>query len=91
MLDNRFPRDLFRGCWPDAAAFDCDNDLHLDELATMFSCSKSKIDRDVKRAGKRVREATLNYVREVDPWLELKWRDFMTLCRVASPACFGTE
>ena len=34
MLDNRFHRELLHGRWPDAAAFDCDNDLHLDELAS---------------------------------------------------------
>ena len=65
--------------------------LHLKELAQMFHCSKSTIDRDVKRAGKRVSEATLRYVRRIDPWLELKGEDFLELCRVASPACFGIE
>jgi hypothetical protein len=33
VLDNRFHRDLLHGRWPDAAAFECDNDLDLEELA----------------------------------------------------------
>ena len=33
MLDDRFHRELDRGRWPDPAAFDIHNDLHLDELA----------------------------------------------------------
>ena len=33
----------------------------------------------------------MRYVRAKDPWLDLKWDDFMDLCRVATPACFGTE
>jgi len=65
--------------------------LRLVELAQMFNCSKSKIDRDLERAGKVVAEATLRHIRELDPWLELKWEDFVELCQVASPACFGTE
>lgn len=65
--------------------------LHLMELAQMFDCSKSKIDRDLDRAGRKVAEATMRYVRAKDPWLDLKWDDFMDLCRVATPACFGTE
>ena len=47
MLDNRFPRDLFGGCWPDAAAFDCDNDLHLDELASRL-LERFRRNRDVE-------------------------------------------
>jgi RNA polymerase sigma factor (sigma-70 family) len=65
--------------------------VHLVELAQMFNCSKSKIDRDLERAEKTVAEATMNHIRAVDPWLELKWTDFVELCRVASPACFGLD
>ena len=65
--------------------------LRLFELARMFACSTSKIDRDLIRAGKVVAEATLGHVRKVDPWLDLKWEDFVELCRVTSPACFGLD
>jgi len=61
------------------------------ELARMFSCSESKISRDLDGAKRKIVEATLSYVRARDPWLELQWEDFIELCRVVSPACFGVE
>jgi len=47
VLDNRFHRELLRGRWPDAAAFDCDNDLHLDELASRL-LERFRRNRDVE-------------------------------------------
>lgn len=65
--------------------------LHVMELAKMFGRSKSAVSRDVKRAGAEIAEATLQYIKATDPWLELEWDDFLDLCRSASPACFGVE
>jgi RNA polymerase sigma factor (sigma-70 family) len=67
------------------------DDLHVMELAKMFNRSKSALSRDVQRAGREIAEATIQYVKATDPWLELKWEDFVELCRSASPACFGVE
>jgi RNA polymerase sigma factor (sigma-70 family) len=61
------------------------------ELALMFSCSEAKISRDLEDARRKIVVATLSYVQARDPWLELKWEDFVDLCRVVSPACFGVE
>ncbi len=61
------------------------------ELAQIFSCSEAKISRDLERARRSIADATMNYVHEKDPWLVLEWEDFLDLCRVASPACFGVE
>jgi len=61
------------------------------ELAVMFGCSESKISRDLEAARQKVREATLAYVRVQDPWLELKWEDFLELCRVVGPETFGMD
>jgi len=47
VLDNRFHRELLHGRWPDAAAFDSDNDLHLDELASRL-LERFRRDRDVE-------------------------------------------
>ncbi len=65
--------------------------LRMFELARMFDCSTSKIDRDLERAGATVEQATLGHIRKVDPWLDLRWEDFVELCRVARPACFGLD
>ncbi|TCO91342.1 RNA polymerase sigma factor (sigma-70 family) [Chthoniobacter flavus] len=61
------------------------------ELAVMFSCSEAKISRDLERARKSIAGVTLGYVRQKDPWLDLQWEDFLELCKVVSPACFGVE
>jgi len=84
----------FRGC--DAEAFVLvqlayTNGLRGRELAQMFSCSEATISRDLEEARRSIADATMNYVRQKDPWLILKWEDFLDLCRVASPACFGVE
>ncbi|MDR3406443.1 MAG: ECF-type sigma factor [Chthoniobacter sp.] len=106
-LATRYPTEaplleIMRGA-VEAAFHECDaedfvlvqfahaNGLLGRELAQMFSCSEAKISRDLERARRNIADATLNYVREQDPWLELQWEDFLDLCRVASPACFGVE
>ncbi len=65
--------------------------LYLTELADMFKCSKSKIGRDLEDAQKNMCISILRHVRALDPLLELSWEDFVDLCRVATPSCFGTE
>ncbi len=65
--------------------------LHVVELAKMFGCGIATISRNVERAGREIAEATMQYVKASDPWLELKWEDFIALCGTASPACFGVE
>lgn len=57
----------------------------------MFRCGIATISRDVQRAGQRIADATLGYIKATDPWLELRWEDFIELCGSASPACFGVE
>jgi RNA polymerase sigma-70 factor len=61
------------------------------ELAVMYDCSEATISRNLEGARRSISEATLAYVRKQDPWLELQWEDFLELCRVVSPACFGVE
>jgi RNA polymerase sigma factor (sigma-70 family) len=67
------------------------NGLRGRELAHMYSCSEAKISRDLEQARHNIADATLGYVHQQDPWLELQWEDFLELCRVVSPACFGVE
>ncbi len=67
------------------------DDLRVVELATMFDCGIASVSRELKRAGREIEEATLQYIKATDPWLQLEWKDFLDLCRSASPACFGVE
>jgi RNA polymerase sigma factor (sigma-70 family) len=65
--------------------------LKVVELARMFNCGIASISRKLKKAGERISDATLAHIRQTDPWLEIKWDDFVELSREASPACFGLE
>ena len=67
------------------------DDLHVMELSKMFDRSKSALSRDVQRTAQEIAKATMQNIKANDPWLELKWEDFLDLCRTASPACFGVE
>ncbi len=67
------------------------NGLRGRELSRMFGCSEAKVSRDLEDARRKIVKVTLAYVRERDPWLELKWEDFIELCRAVSPSCFGVE
>ncbi len=59
------------------------------ELGRMFGCHESVISRRIDKAEATIATTTLQSVRQRDPWIELKWPDFMELCRSATPACFG--
>jgi RNA polymerase sigma factor (sigma-70 family) len=61
------------------------------ELGLMFGCDASVISRRIDKAENHIAAATLWQVRQTDPWLELKWTDFVELCRTATPACFGLD
>ncbi len=63
--------------------------LQHDELARMWQCSPAKIARTLGCACVEIAETTRNFLREVDPWLELKWEDFLEMCRYARPSTFG--
>lgn len=84
----------FRQCDPEAFVLlqlAHTNGLLGRELAILYGCAESTISRNLEEARQSIAEATLAYVRKQDPWLELQWSDFLELCRVASPACFGVE
>ena len=63
--------------------------LHLHEVASMFKIPIQTLHNQLKRAKTRVAKSTMRRVRELDPYLELKWKDFKILCKVANPSCLG--
>ena len=67
------------------------DELERGELARMFGCSKATVSRMLGCARTGVAEATVGFLRQRDPWLELKWEDFIELCRTATPAFFGVD
>ncbi len=68
----------------------CDG-LRGAELSVMFGCDESVISRRIDKAEDHIAATTLMEIRRADPWIELKWPDFMELCRSATPACFGLD
>ena len=67
------------------------DDLGRDDLARMFRCSESTIHRRLEGARAAVKKSALDYVRERDPWLELRWEDFIELCQTTTLTCLGVE
>ena len=67
------------------------NGLRGRELAPLFGCSEAKISRTLDGARNKIKASILRHVKERDQWLEIQWEDFVELCRVVSPSCFGFE
>jgi DNA-directed RNA polymerase specialized sigma24 family protein len=67
------------------------NGLRGWELARMFACSEAKISRTLESTRRTIEATTIRYIKAHDPWLEIRWEDFLELCRVAGPECFGVE
>ena len=65
--------------------------LRLREIAIMFGCGEPWMSKTAKRAEAQMRETILAYVREQDSLAELQWDDFLELCSVSAPSCFGLE
>ncbi|MEO7318718.1 MAG: hypothetical protein ABIZ56_06995 [Chthoniobacteraceae bacterium] len=65
------------------------DDLDRGDLARMFRCSESTIHRELESARSAVRKSALAYIRERDPWLELRWEDFIELCRTTTLTSLG--
>ncbi len=61
------------------------------ELARMFGCGEPWMSRTVKKAKQEMRDAVERNVKARDPWIDLKWEDFVELCSAASPLNLGLE
>jgi RNA polymerase sigma factor (sigma-70 family) len=51
------------------------------EIASLWKWHESRVSRHIKRAEERIAQLTLQAVKETDPYLELRWTDFVELCR----------
>src|SRR6185503_12423903 len=50
------------------------------ELMKMWGWSESKVSRKLSSAMQQIEETTLKTLKQKDPWLDLKWQDFVDLC-----------
>jgi RNA polymerase sigma factor (sigma-70 family) len=56
------------------------HELSQREIVKMLGWSESKVSRFLKTATEEIEKHTLAEVKKRDPWLELKWQDFVELC-----------
>jgi RNA polymerase sigma factor (sigma-70 family) len=81
----------FRECPPEDFVLlqlaHCDQ-LKVKELALMFRCDISTISRRLHSASEHIGRVVLRSIGEADSQLDLKWDDFMELCRSTSAWSF---
>ena len=56
------------------------NGVKRDYLAKIWGCHPAKIGRDTAAALDRIRKLTLQYIRVLDPSIELQWEDCQAIC-----------
>jgi DNA-directed RNA polymerase specialized sigma subunit len=50
------------------------------EVMRMWGWSESKVSRKLSSAMAHIEEQTLEKLKQMDPWLDLTWQDFVDLC-----------
>ncbi len=50
-------------------------------VGTLFGWSQSKVSRAINSVMETIREETMAEIKRADPWLDLEWDDFLSLCR----------
>jgi len=51
------------------------------EIANLWKWHESRVSRHIKRTEAKIAKLTLQSVKETDPYLELRWNDFVELCQ----------
>jgi predicted DNA-binding protein (UPF0251 family) len=60
------------------------HDLSQREISRMWGWHESKVSRTLDGARQSVSKIILLELKKVDPWLELRWEDFVELCAGSS-------
>lgn len=58
--------------------------LDQELVGRMWGWSQSKVSRNISAVMEEVRVTTMNELQRIDPWLELRWEDFVELCKQSS-------
>jgi RNA polymerase sigma factor (sigma-70 family) len=61
------------------------------QVAGLWGCHETKISRMLDSAMERIAADTLRAVKQADPWLNLKWDDFLELCDGAGLSLFSEK
>ncbi|MCP5534727.1 MAG: sigma-70 family RNA polymerase sigma factor [Akkermansiaceae bacterium] len=58
-------------------------------VGTLFGWSQSKVSRAISSVMTTIKEETMAEIKRADPWLELEWEDFLSLCRSSTGFLVG--
>ncbi|MEM7145866.1 MAG: RNA polymerase sigma factor [Verrucomicrobiota bacterium] len=58
--------------------------INQERVAEAWGWSQSKVSRQLGALTSELRDKTLEEVKQMDPWLEIQWEDFISLCRSCS-------
>jgi DNA-directed RNA polymerase specialized sigma24 family protein len=59
-------------------------------LAKIWGCHPAKIGRDAAAALEKIRKLTVEYIRVLDPSIELQWEDCQAICEQSAKMLHGT-
>jgi RNA polymerase sigma factor (sigma-70 family) len=65
--------------------------VRQESIAQRFGWSQSKVSRAINNAMEQIRKETMAEIRRTDPWLELEWEDFLSLCRGSTDFFVGAR
>jgi DNA-directed RNA polymerase specialized sigma24 family protein len=60
-------------------------------LARIWGCHPAKIGRDTAAAVEKIRKLTLQYIRVLDPSIELRWEDCQAICDQHTGLLYGLD
>lgn len=63
--------------------------VRQDLVGKIFGWSQSKVSRAISSVMTTIKEETMAEIKRADPWLELEWEDFLTLCRSSTGFLVG--
>jgi RNA polymerase sigma factor (sigma-70 family) len=55
--------------------------VRQDTVGKLFGWSQSKVSRSISSVMETIRDETMAEIKRADPWLEIEWDDFLSLCR----------
>lgn len=63
--------------------------VRQDLVGGLFGWSQSKVSRAISSVMQTIKEETMAEIQRADPWLDLEWEDFLTLCRSSTDFLVG--
>ena len=63
--------------------------VRQDLVGALFDWSQSKVSRAISSVMQTIKEETMAEIKRADPWLELEWEDFLSLCRSSTHFLVG--